>query len=249
MVATNTHPEVIQLLETPETLKIDEVRALRKELSLSRLTGKYRVAIITEARRLTPEAESALLKTLEEPPEGVVMILTDSTGQLATTIQSRCQRVLFSPWSDQEMEAALTDTKLPMSKKAEVVALAVGRPAAAARLVDDPEFFSELQGTHTQAESILQMELPESFALAEQLAKDPELTSKLEDWQGHYRRLLLAKRGVTKADDQEELSKYSDKGLLMAVTAIEDTKDQLRRHAQPRLALEVLILKIRKVAR
>jgi DNA polymerase III gamma/tau subunit len=77
------------------------------------------------------------------------------------------------------------------------------------------------------------------------LAKDPELAAKLEDWQGHYRRLLLVQRGVIKPD-QKNFKKYSNEGLLTAVTALEEAREQLRRHAQQRLVLEVLILRIRE---
>ncbi|MBN1894263.1 DNA polymerase III subunit gamma/tau, partial [bacterium] len=75
---------------------IEEVRNLRENIRYSPAKGKYRIYIIDEVHMLTPEAFNALLKTLEEPPEHVVMIFaTTEPHKIPATILSRCQRFDF----------------------------------------------------------------------------------------------------------------------------------------------------------
>jgi DNA polymerase-3 subunit gamma/tau len=75
---------------------IDEIRDLREKVQFSPATGRYRVFIIDEVHMLTNEAFNALLKTLEEPPDHVVLILaTTEPHKIPLTILSRCQRFDF----------------------------------------------------------------------------------------------------------------------------------------------------------
>ncbi len=84
----------------PETqfLRIDEIRALQEELALKAFSDRPRVAILSPADRMTTQAANALLKTLEEPPAGVHLVLiTHRSSVLMPTIVSRCQRIPFFP--------------------------------------------------------------------------------------------------------------------------------------------------------
>lgn len=75
---------------------VDDVRRLRDEVAYTPVSCKYRVYIIDEVHALSPSAFSALLKTLEEPPEHVKFILaTTEVHKVPTTISSRCQRFEF----------------------------------------------------------------------------------------------------------------------------------------------------------
>lgn len=76
---------------------IDEIRDLREKVKLSPVEGRYKIYIIDEAHMLTTEAANALLKTLEEPPAHVVLVLvTTEPHRLPTTITSRTQRFDFA---------------------------------------------------------------------------------------------------------------------------------------------------------
>ena len=88
---------------------IDDVRRLRESIGYSPLEGRYKVIIIDEAHMLTKEAFNALLKTLEEPPRGVVFILaTTEQHKFPITILSRCQLYIFKQVSEQSIESHLS---------------------------------------------------------------------------------------------------------------------------------------------
>ncbi len=109
LLASGAHPNFLFI--TPETqfLRIDEIRALREELSLKAFSDRPRVAILCPADRMTPQAANALLKTLEEPPAGAHLILVAHRASvLMPTIVSRCQRVPFFPLSDDDVAEILS---------------------------------------------------------------------------------------------------------------------------------------------
>lgn len=84
---------------------VDSIRELERQILLRPLEGLRKVALIPEAHRMTPGAQNALLKTLEEPPIGTYLVLvTDRPQQaLLPTVLSRCQRVRFRPLSRDEV--------------------------------------------------------------------------------------------------------------------------------------------------
>ncbi|HUT99169.1 MAG TPA: DNA polymerase III subunit delta' [bacterium] len=84
--------DFLPLPEEGASLGIAEVRSLVTALGRAPVEGKRKTALIPRAERLTPEAQNALLKTLEAPPAGAVLLLTaDSPEALLPTIVSRCQ--------------------------------------------------------------------------------------------------------------------------------------------------------------
>ena len=79
-------------------IRVDEVRALAKRLSLAALRGRRKIAIVTPAEAINERAQNTLLKTLEEPPPATTFLLLSSNPDaLLPTIRSRCARVQFSP--------------------------------------------------------------------------------------------------------------------------------------------------------
>ena len=87
---------------------IDDIRALKDNVSYSPIKGKYKVYIIDEAHMLTREAFNALLKTLEEPPPNNLFILaTTELHRIPDTIRSRCQTFIFKPPNNQQIASYL----------------------------------------------------------------------------------------------------------------------------------------------
>ena len=109
------------------------VRDLIGDLSLRSLEGGRRVAIIESAHRMNEDAQGALLKTLEEPPDGVTIVLcADDDARLLPTIRSRCARIRLGPVGVREIESILAEAGVADAPTAARVArLAGGRPGVA----------------------------------------------------------------------------------------------------------------------
>ncbi len=142
------HPDVHRLGPTGAGLVISiggreerGVRDLVRDLSLLPVEGGARVAIVAAADRMTEDAQSAFLKTLEEPPAGTVLILTASDEErLLPTIRSRCVRIRLGPVSRPDVEQILVDAGLvdaPLA--ARLARLSAGRPGDAMSLARVPE--------------------------------------------------------------------------------------------------------------
>jgi DNA polymerase-3 subunit delta' len=121
-IARGVHPDVI-LLEPGDTgsIKIEAVRDVVDQAGYRPFEGRRRLVIIDEADALMPGAQSALLKTLEEPPSlSVFMLVTSRPDLLLPTVRSRCPRLRFRPLAPDDVAAAL---------------VANGRSAAEARAI------------------------------------------------------------------------------------------------------------------
>jgi DNA polymerase-3 subunit delta' len=117
------------------------IRRLISELSLLPVEGGARVAIVERAERLNDEAQSALLKTLEEPPPGVTIVLcVEREDQLLPTVRSRCVRLRLGQVGTRDIEAILGDQGVADAAVASQLArLAAGRPGMARAWALSPE--------------------------------------------------------------------------------------------------------------
>lgn len=109
MAAAGTHPDIIEINAANET-HVEDVRDLIERARLAPMVGRHKVYIIDEVHQLSSAAASALLKTLEEPPENVIFILATTDPQkLLPTIVSRCQRFNFFRIRTDQIQKHLLD--------------------------------------------------------------------------------------------------------------------------------------------
>jgi DNA polymerase-3 subunit delta' len=95
-IESGQHPDVHIIENADSEIKIELIRQLQKQISLRPYEGKAKVFIIDNAHNLNPESSGALLKVLEEPPGGSLIILvSDKPGRLFKTIISRCKIIRF----------------------------------------------------------------------------------------------------------------------------------------------------------
>jgi DNA polymerase III subunit delta' len=113
-VAANQHPDLIRIhpIEDSRQLRIEQVRELAQELSLTSHQGGYKVGLLSPADSMNRFAANALLKTLEEPPPRTLLILVASQpSRLPATILSRCQKLKVRPPTRAESLEWLQETR------------------------------------------------------------------------------------------------------------------------------------------
>ena len=109
-IEKRNHPDFIEIYPDGGTLKIDQVRELIHRLSFQRMIGRFRSGILCQAERLTEEAANCLLKSLEEPPEQSLLILTaENPRMIPQTVYSRCQHVSLSLLPPADIERLLRE--------------------------------------------------------------------------------------------------------------------------------------------
>jgi DNA polymerase-3 subunit delta' len=254
-VVSGNHPDV-RILDSPDQpLKISEVRDLRRELSLSPHEGRWRVAVLCEFERATVEAANALLKTLEEPPAQVVLLLTATEADaLLPTIVSRCQVLSLRalPWS--LVKETLVSRWGVDPAQADLLAhLSGGRLGWAARALEDETLLTRRTECLDNLTSLLGEGRVERLAYAATLSHDSALTREvLALWLGWWRDVLLLASGsrvnVTNVDRvatlHQQAGQVTVRQAQRMVAQLQSITKNLDQNVNLRLALEVLLLSL-----
>jgi DNA polymerase-3 subunit delta' len=255
LVASGNHPDlhVVESERPGATLKIEQVRDLQHQLSLTPLEGQWRVAVLRRFEEATISAANALLKTLEEPPSYVVLVvLATDADTLLPTIVSRCQQISLHPVPVMQVKQALVERWGADPEQAELLAhLSGGRLGWAVRTLEDSAGLQRRAQRLDEMSELLNASTTERFRYANRLTRDPVATQETLDlWLGWWRDVLLlaAEAGapLTNVDRQSTLCdharRYGVARSTAMVEALRSAADRLKRNANPRLTLEVLML-------
>jgi DNA polymerase-3 subunit delta' len=249
------HPDlsVIQAERVGGTLKVEQVRELQHSLSLVPYQAAYRVALLLRFEEAHPGAANALLKTLEEPPERVILLLTaQSVESLLPTIVSRCEVLSLRPLPLEMVTQGLQQRWGMLENEARLLAhLSGGRPGYALRLHEQPEVLEQRQKWLDDIHSLLGTSRVGRFAYARVAAEDKEnLRGGLQVWASLWRDVLLQLSGssvpLTNLDRVEllqQLARCQDLAHAhQTLDQLERTIELIDRNINPRLALEVILL-------
>jgi len=253
LIASGKHPDLHLVAPEGNTLKIDQVRALQHDLALSPVEGRFRVAIIEGMEKATAEASNALLKTLEEPPSSVVLVLiAPEPESLLPTIVSRCQPISLRPLSVATVREALAERWGVAPDQADHLAhLAGGRLGWAVKAAQDKSVLARRAQLLDDLFRLTDQGRVERFAYVEEMLQDANAVSEtLKLWQTWWRdvMLLACQSGamLTHSDRMDSLrdhaSRFGVEAAQSAASDIAQTLWQLDHNANVRLALEVLML-------
>ena len=211
------------------------------------------MAILRRFEEATISAANALLKTLEEPPPYVVLaVLASDADRLLPTIVSRCQQVPLRPLPVAVVQRALVERWSAKPEQAELLAhLSGGRIGWAIRTLNDRAALRRRAQRLDNLDRLLTASTAERFRYAEKLARAPVATQETLDlWIGWWRDVLLlaaeADAPLTNVDRQSGLRDHArrfgvDRSTAV-IEALRSAADRLRRNANARLTLEVLML-------
>ncbi len=240
-------------------VKVNSIRELRRRASLGSFDGGPAVFLVFDAGEMTTEAGNALLKTLEEPAPGTLVVLTTpDPGSLLPTIVSRCQHVRFDPLGEDEVAAALVATRGVAAARAAMVAkLAGGNFSAAIGLAG-----ADLDAKRNDAVEMLRCFLYKSPADALALIRESaeggrdEIAASLILLQTWLRDAMLVSAGrpaEVNADDSGTIGKFVDRypsldyGALCS--SIDRAVSDLRKNVYIHLVLHALRIDLRRAAR
>lgn len=250
-VGAGSHADVLEL--EPETdgksIKIESVREMIRLMSLKCVSTGPRVALVRDAHQLTFEAQSALLKILEEPPgSALIVLVTENPAALLATVRSRCQTFRFGALAVADIEALLVAAGKDRDVARRAACLAKGRVALAldysAELVADRdqliasfEALRSADGTDPE---------PLVAALVERRKDGGPGLEEMLDWTLER---IEAALGFAPAAESDALSTLLDGStpadvprLLARADAIQRTLDALDRNANAKLAIRDMLL-------
>jgi DNA polymerase-3 subunit delta' len=254
LVADRRHPDLLWIEPQGASLKIAQVRDLTHQLSMAPIEGPWQIAVLDHFELATAGAANALLKTLEEPPRNVVLVLLAQQGEsLLPTIVSRCQVIALRPIARTLIKQALIERWNVPAERAEFLShICGGRIGWAIAASRHPQMLDTRTQKLDDMVQLLRAKRVERFTYVESLSRQgsESISESLELWSGWWRDVLLLTCGspipLTNIDRQPELEHIAARCTLdttrTTLTALKTTTDQLSRNANARLALEVLLL-------
>lgn len=259
-MASGNQPDVIYVShEKPGTIGVEDIRGqINGNIAIKPYAGRYKVYIINEGEKMTVQAQNALLKTLEEPPEyAVILILTTNVEALLPTILSRCVVLNMKPVKDSQMKKFLMGTMQVPDYKADVcVAFARGNIGKAKMLAASEDFDHVKEEAVTLLKYINDMEISEIVAA---IKKINEYKLDVNDYMDilaiWYRDVLLFKatHDVNHLIFREEIQyirKVADRstyeGIENVISALDKAKGRLNANVNFDLTMELLLLTIKE---
>jgi len=242
----------------------DNVQFIQADAQLKPIMGRAKVYVIVNAEELAEDAGNRLLKTLEEPAPSVVFLLTAvERGGVLPTIASRCQEIRLRPAPRTELAEALVGMGTDVERAEQLAALAGGRQGWAVSAARDSALFEQQQAYARQlveAVSGSRLErLVRARALSERWTSQPEMVREtLRVWMSWWRDVLLVQMGLTsrvvhlEAGEQAALRATATQidldAARQATVAIQQTLADLDTNVNARLALDLLLLRLPRVA-
>ncbi len=258
--ASGSHPDIIYVRhEKPASIGVDDVRAqLSGDIQIRPYSGRYKIYIVPDAEKMTVQAQNALLKTIEEPPEyAVILLLAENDQVFLETIRSRCVVMHLKPVPDDLVRAYLMEQLQIPDYQADIcVAFAQGNIGKAVRLASSEDFAAIKSSAMMLIRNAGKMEISELIDYVRQIQ---EYKVSIQDYLDilalWYRDMVYFKAtrdvdGIVFKDElrtiRDTVSYCTYEGVEDVMRAIESAKSRLSANVNFDLTMELLFLVIKE---
>lgn len=257
---SGNHPDIIRVThEKPATIGVEDIRTgVNDDIIIKPYSSDWKIYIISEAEKMTVQAQNALLKTLEEPPAyAVIILLTSNIDSMLSTILSRCVVLNMKPVKDEIIKKYLMEEIHVPDYKADVcTAFARGNLGKAKALAVSEEF----DNIKTEAVSLLKyihdMEITDIMSAIKKINDYKiDINDYLDILSVWYRDVLLFKatndaNQLIFKDELQYIKKIANQsayeGIEIILDALEKAKSRLRANVNFDLTMELLLLTIKE---
>ncbi|MCH5256647.1 MAG: DNA polymerase III subunit delta [Lachnospiraceae bacterium] len=257
---SGNQPDIIFVShEKPNTISVEDIRAqINNDIVIKPYSSPRKIYIINEGEKMTVQAQNALLKTLEEPPEyAVILVLTSNVDTLLPTVLSRCVVLNMKPVPDNKVKKFLMEElEIPDYKANICVAFARGNIGKAKMLATSEEFDKVKEEAITLVKYINDMDLSEIVKAIKKISEYKfDVTDYLDILSVWYRDVLLFKatkdaNSLIFKDEIQSIRKTADRstyeGIEVIVKALQQAKRRLEANVNFDLTMELLLLTIQE---
>ena len=253
-------PDIITVKhEKPASISVDDVRTqINGDIMIKPYSSPYKVYIVPEADLMTVQAQNAILKTIEEPPEyAVIFLLTENADSLLPTIRSRCVMLKLRNIKDKLVKKYLMEQMQVPDYQADLCAAFAQGNIGRAIMLAKSEHFNEIKEDAIQLMKYIdEMELSEIVAAIKEINKYKlEVADYLDIMTIWYRDVLLYKAtkdvgGLVFGDQlkfiKQKASKSSYEGLETILESIEKATVRIKANVNFDLLMELMLLTIKE---
>lgn len=258
--SSHNQPDIVYIShEKPNSIGVEDIRGqINNDIGIKPYSSPRKIYIMNEGEKMTPQAQNALLKTLEEPPEyAVIMILTDNVEALLPTIISRCVVLHMKPVSDKLVKQYLMEELGVPDYKANIcVAFARGNIGKAKLLASSEEFEKVKDEAITLVKYINDMEIHEIVkAIKKIMEYKLDVNDYLDILTVWYRDVLLFKatkdmNSLVFKNEIQQIRRVADRstyeGIETIVSALQQAKRRLEANVNFDLTMELMLLTIKE---
>ena len=257
---SNNHPDIIYVQhEKPGVITVDEIREqVVSTADIKPYESERKIYIIADADKMNPQAQNALLKTIEEPaPYVTVLLLAASKESLLPTIRSRCILLSLKPLDTGRIREHLTkELHVSAQEAAVIAAFSQGNIGKARSLAIGNDFSELVRGALSILTRIREMNVRQCISAVSQLTQDKQnIYDYLDIFTMWFRDVLMFKatqdvdslifRGRLEAIS-EEARHCSYEGLEEILAAIDTARNRLKANVNFEITMELLFLTIRE---
>lgn len=257
---SGNQPDIIFVShDKPNTIGVEDIRTqVNNDIGIKPYSSPRKVYIMNEGEKMTVQAQNALLKTLEEPPEyAVILILTSNVDSLLPTILSRCVVLNMKPVPDHKVKKYLMEElEIPDYKANICVAFARGNIGKAKMLASSEEFEKVKEEAVTLVKYINDMDISEVVKAIKKISEYQfDVTDYLDILSVWYRDALLFKatkdaNSLIFKNELQYIRRVADRstyeGIETIVKALQQAKRRLEANVNFDLTMELLLLTIQE---
>ncbi len=241
----SNHSDFVFITPEEKEIKISQIRDLIRRFSLKSSFNSVKAAVIDNAHLMNQEAQTALLKTLEEPRgDSVLILISDKIHYLLPTILSRVQLVKFNLVKEEEINRYLLGKGFLKKEAEELSSISSGKPGLVMDFISDKKAVGAFKKKIEEVKNLSKSMLYSRFQYVKDLSEEPIETQKtLDVWLNYFRDILLARFSSGNCDIS--FKSYSTDKLKNIINLIQTTKLLLAQtNVNARLALERLVMEM-----
>ncbi|AMM55353.1 TPA: DNA polymerase III subunit delta' [Clostridioides difficile] len=250
-------PDYVLIKPDGNSIKIAQIRNLQSDIVI-RPHKDYKIYIINNAEKMTVEAQNALLKTLEEPPNyAIIILVTNNKESLLETIKSRCDIIKFSPIPIEDLKRYLINTGIEEERAQLLAIFSRGSIENALNLSQSSEFSMMREDIQQYIQIMLDKNIVEILNIPNNMEKyRGKIIALLDMMINYFRDIILLKENVNKnmlinVDKlvfiQNMNGKISYSQLSKIIDIIEDAKSKIKSNCNFNISIQVMSLNIYEV--
>ena len=229
-IEENNQPDYIEIVPDGNSIKIEQIRNMQLKVAEKPIVSTKKVYVIQEADTMTQEAQNALLKTLEEPPEYITIILIVSNeNSILNTIKSRCTKIVFEPLSNEELKRYAQEYWKDATIPEEVFASSMGSIARLRNNIEHQELYTNVYQCINQIEN---KSLLDFLKQAESIAKAKEESDAVLEF-------LVSILFSLAKEKTEKKQNY-----LNCVEIVDNTKKNLQFNSNYDMQIDTMLIKM-----
>lgn len=254
---SGNHPDIVYVGHEKVSISVDDIREqINNNIEVKPYSSEYKIYIVNEAERMTEQAQNALLKTIEEPPEyAIICLLTNNLNSFLETIRSRCVCLQLMPLDTGLVEKYLIDMSIPEYIAADAAAFSSGNIGKAVKYATSEEFSQQKRAVIDLVSQVDNLQVAEIVKRITPITEDKNAISTFLDLLLlFFRDVLLFKatqdaNSILYKQELQVIKKFTAsrdfEGIEDILTAIDRAGSRLNANVNPELVLELLALTIK----